>query len=104
MPLFMDVLTLGEGVSTDAAVAAGEADLAIQDRFGVRCLRYWVSEAAGKVFYLVEADDLDLAETLHRETRGPIARETYPVFEHTWHRLTARRLGPEDTSTKGTMR
>ena len=85
MPLFMDVHTLGEGAAAEEAIAFCKADFAARDRFGVSCLRYWVSDTGGKVFCLLEADDLDLASTLHRGARGSIAREIYHVSEHAWH-------------------
>jgi hypothetical protein len=45
-------------------------------------LRYWVDEEAGKIFCLVEADDANDANTVHREAHGLVADEIYPVSEH----------------------
>jgi hypothetical protein len=42
-----------------------------------------VDESAGKIFCLVEADDAESANTVHREAHGLVADEIYPVSEHT---------------------
>ncbi len=50
--------------------------------YGVNYLRYWVDEAAGKIFCLVDAPDAEAANTVHREAHGLVADEIYPVSEH----------------------
>ncbi|MCH7584441.1 MAG: DUF4242 domain-containing protein [Acidobacteria bacterium] len=82
MPLFMDVHTIGGGVSAAEVAEAHKKDLKTQGRYGVSYLRYWVNEAAGKIFCLIEADDADLAKTAHREIHGLVADEIYSVSEH----------------------
>lgn len=82
MALFMDIHTLEGGVSAADVAEAHTKDLATQGRYGVSYLRYWVDEAAGKIFCLVEADDADSASTVHREAHGLVADEIYPVSEH----------------------
>ena len=42
---------------------------------------YWVDEAAGKIFCLVEAPDAEAAATVHREAHGLVADEIYAVAE-----------------------
>jgi len=59
------------------------ADLQTQGRYDVRYLRYWVNEAQGKVFCLVDAPDADAAATVHRDAHGLVADEIYPVHEGT---------------------
>lgn len=44
-------------------------------------LRYWVDEPAGKIFCLVEADDAESADTVHREAHVLVADGIYPVAE-----------------------
>ena len=82
MPLFMDVHTIEGGVSEADVAGAHEADIATQDRYGVRYLRYWVDAGAGRIFCLVEADTADDAITVHREAHGLVADEIHPVTEH----------------------
>src|SRR5207253_4891272 len=58
MPLFMDVhQKLPEGATADDVAKAHAADVATQDKYGVNYKSYWVDEANGKVFCLVEAPD-----------------------------------------------
>ena len=66
--------------SSDVA-SAHQADLATQDAYGVNYVRYWVDEAAGKIFCLVEAPDAEAAATVHREAHGLVADEIYAVAE-----------------------
>jgi len=80
MALFMDVHNnLPDGATAaDVAAAHGE-DVKIQDEYGVRYLSYWVDEAGGKVFCLVDAPDADQAHAVHRAAHGLVADEIYPV-------------------------
>ncbi|HXV71073.1 MAG TPA: DUF4242 domain-containing protein [Acidimicrobiia bacterium] len=82
MPLFMDIHTIEGGVAAVDVATAHARDLATQSRYGVKYLRYWVDEAAGKVFCLVEAETADAADTVHREAHGLTADEIYTVSEH----------------------
>jgi len=79
----MDVHTIDGGVSVDDVAKAHLADLKTQGSYDVRYLRYWVNEAQGKVFCLVDAPDADAAATVHRDAHGLVADEIYPVHEGT---------------------
>jgi hypothetical protein len=81
MALFMDSHTIEGGVAAQDVAAAHEADLATQERYGVRYLRYWVDEPEGKIFCLVEAPDGEAANAVHREAHGLVADELYAVTE-----------------------
>jgi hypothetical protein len=82
MPLFMDVHEkLPDGASAKDVAEAHAADLEVQERHGVRYVRYWVDEGAGKVFCLVEAPDAEAAATVHREAHGLLADHIYSVIE-----------------------
>lgn len=81
MALFMDVHNIEGGVSAKDVAEAHQADLDTQDKYGVSYLRYWVDESAGKIFCLVEADDAEAANTVHKEAHGLVADEIYPVSE-----------------------
>ena len=82
MALFMDVHHITGGVSANDVAAAHEADLATQGSHGVKYLRYWVDEEAGRIFCLVDAPDAEAANTVHRTAHGLVADEIYPVTEH----------------------
>jgi hypothetical protein len=82
MPLFMDVHEqLPEGATAADVAGAHEADLKIQAQYGVNYKSYWVDEANGKVFCLVEAPDADAAIAVHREAHGLVADKIYQVSE-----------------------
>ena len=48
-------------------------------RFGVDYQHYWVDEAAGKLFCLVEAPSREAAMAVHREAHGLVAETLYEV-------------------------
>ena len=81
MPLYMDVHNLDGPVTMDDVAKAHAADLEEQGNHDVSYLRYWVDEAAGKIFCLVEAPDAEAANTVHREAHGLVADEVHPVKE-----------------------
>ncbi|WP_027343042.1 DUF4242 domain-containing protein [Hamadaea tsunoensis] len=81
MPLYMDIHTIADGVKIDDVAQAHKADLQKQGEHDVNYLRYWVNEAEGKVFCLVEAPSAEAAATVHREAHGLVADEIFPVQE-----------------------
>jgi hypothetical protein len=81
MALFMDIHTLGGPVGLADAERAHAADLETQGRYDVTYQRYWVDEAAGKIFCLVEAPDAEAAASVHREAHGLVADVIFPVTE-----------------------
>jgi Protein of unknown function (DUF4242) len=81
MPLFMDIHHLGNGVTMDDVAKAHQADLTIQGEHDVRYLRYWVDEAKGEVFCLVEAPDATAAAEVHRKAHGLVADAIHQVQE-----------------------
>lgn len=81
MPLYMDVHSLGDGVTMGDVAKAHAADLATQAPYDVSYLRYWVDEEKGQVFCLVEAPDAEAAHTVHREAHGLVADAIYQVQE-----------------------
>jgi hypothetical protein len=81
MPLFMDVHTIDGGVALDDVAKAHVADLQTQGRYDVKYLRYWVDQAEGKVFCLVDAPSSDAAAAVHKEAHGLVADEIYAVHE-----------------------
>jgi hypothetical protein len=81
MALFMDVHTLPGPVGLGDAAKAHCADLETQGRYGVNYREYWVAEAEGKIFCLVEAPDADAAISVHKEAHGLLADAIYQVSE-----------------------
>jgi class 3 adenylate cyclase len=78
MPLFMDIHKV-EGTTSDAVAKAHLEDLKVQEKYGVKYLRYWFNERAGHIFCLVEAPDAAAATAVHREAHGLLAEQIIEV-------------------------
>jgi hypothetical protein len=82
MPLYMDVHdSLPDGATAADVAGAHAEDLKIQDKYGVNYKSYWVDEANGKVFCLVEAPDPEAANRVHKEAHGLVADHIHEVVE-----------------------
>lgn len=62
-----------ENVTVEDVKKAHMADVAIQDKYGVRYLQFWVNQEAGSVFCLVEGPDAETCEKVHKMAHGNIA-------------------------------
>ena len=78
--LYIDVhqLTLGKVKFEDVA-AAHEKDLAVQGKYGVNFINYWVDEKAGVVMCLSEAADSTAIVKTHKEAHGLVPVEVLKV-------------------------
>jgi uncharacterized protein DUF4242 len=84
MPLFMDVHEkLPAGATPKDVAAAHEADLKTQGKYGVKYLRYFMDEKAGKVWCISEAPSAEASLQVHKEAHGLIPDRIYPVVEGT---------------------
>jgi Protein of unknown function (DUF4242) len=81
MPLFMDNHHKVDGLTAEAVAGAHERDLEVQDKYGVKYLKYWFDEGSGRVFCLVEAPNAEAAVAVHREAHGLVAEEITEVQE-----------------------
>ena len=81
MPLYMDTHQKVEGLTDEAVAGAHQRDLEVQDKHGVKYLRYWYDKASGRVYCLVEAPSKEAAEAVHREAHGLLADEIVEVQE-----------------------
>ena len=81
MPLYMDTHNLDGGVSAADVAAAHAKDVETQGQYGVDYKHYWVDEAGGKIFCLVEAPSAELAVQVHREAHGLVADQSVEVVE-----------------------
>ena len=69
--LYLDVHQLGEGKVTAADVAgAHQKDLAVQGKYGVNLINYWVDEKTGTVMCLAQAPDSTALINTHKEAHG----------------------------------
>jgi hypothetical protein len=81
MPLYMDCHNHIEGLTAEAVAGAHERDLAVQDKHGVKYIKYWFDEGSGKVFCLVDAPNEEAANAVHREAHGLVADSLTKVKE-----------------------
>ena len=81
--LFLDIHHFGPGKVTAKDVAAAhQKDLAVQKKYGVNLINYWVDEKNGTVMCLAEAkDSSDLIKT-HKEAHGLIPDKVVKVTQH----------------------
>jgi len=80
MPTYLDIHDI-PGVTADAVAGAHEADVKTQASYGVNYRHYWVDEAGGKVFCLVDAPDRESAVRVHREAHGLVADSLHEVLQ-----------------------
>ncbi len=80
MHLYIDVHNLGAGKVTYKAVAEAHAkDLAVEKKYGVQFIKYWVDEKAGKVYCLSNAPDSAAIAKTHGEAHGLLPDQVYLV-------------------------
>lgn len=79
---YLDVHNLGAGnVTADAVAGAHQKDLAVEKKYGVNFINYWVDEKNGKVFCLSEAPDSNAVIQTHKEAHGLIPAYVLEVKE-----------------------
>src|SRR3954447_21031265 len=78
MPEFMDVHTSMKGVTSEALLAAHNADLAIQGDEGVNFKHAWADPESGMVFCLSEGPSAEAVRRIH-ERAGHPADQVYEV-------------------------
>ncbi len=69
--LYLDVHHLGAGKANAKDVAeAHKKDLAVQDKYGVKFIKYWVDETKGDIYCLASAPDTGSLRKTHAEAHG----------------------------------
>lgn len=81
MPRFLDMHSGIYGATPEALAKQHQKDLAIQNKHGVRYLKYWYDASSGKVFCLSEAPSKEAALAVHREAHGDMPDEIFEVQE-----------------------
>lgn len=80
--LYIDVHHLGPGKVTYKAVADAHAkDLAVEKKYGVHFLQYWVDETGGDVYCLSSSADTESIRKTHAEAHGLLPDQIYPVTD-----------------------
>ncbi|HEU0311143.1 MAG TPA: nickel-binding protein [Sphingomicrobium sp.] len=98
MPLYMDIHVV-PGATPEALQEAHNADLAVQHKHCVHCLKYWFNADAGKVFCLFDAPSPEAAAAVHREAHGLMAEKIIEVDSDMADGL----LGPGEVNGAGAV-
>jgi hypothetical protein len=78
VPTYLDIHDI-PGLRASDFADAHEADVRVQAAYEVKYRHYWVDEAAGMVFCLVDAPDRQSADRVHREAHGLVATILFEV-------------------------
>jgi len=78
MPIYMD-RHIVPGIEAQDAAEAHRQDLKVQDKFGCRCMTYWVDEERGSAFCLIDAPDEASIKKMHDVSHGLIPNEIIQV-------------------------
>ena len=81
MPLFLDSHTVPAGVTVRDLEEMHARDVKVQDKYGVRYLKWWYDPARGRVFCLILAPERDSAIAVHREANAVQADDIFEVQE-----------------------
>ena len=69
--LYLDVHHVGAGkVNMKDVAGAHQKDLAVQDKYGVNLVKYWVDEIKGDIYCLAFAPDAQALRKTHAEAHG----------------------------------
>lgn len=79
MPLYMDVHRFPNGITREECEMAHLQDLKVQEKYGVKYLKYWMNEDAGTVFCLIEAPNKKACHAVHDEAHGEVAKDIIEV-------------------------
>jgi len=78
--LYIDIHYLPAGKVNFADVAAAHAkDLATENKYGAKFIKYWVDESKGVVYCLSSAPDTAAISNTHREAHGLMPQAIYKV-------------------------
>ena len=100
MPLYMDRHNT-VGATPEVIVASHVKDLAIQGKYGVRFITYWVDEVRSKAFCLVDAPNKDALQKVHDEAHGGIANEIIEVDPAVVEAFLGRVTDPPPIDSEG---
>ncbi|MFO1392196.1 MAG: DUF4242 domain-containing protein [Steroidobacteraceae bacterium] len=89
--LYLDVHDVGS-VTVEAVADAHRKDLAVQDQYGVRFIRYWVDDENGKIYCLAEAPNAAAVSEAHASAHGLVPQSV--------HEVTAGSEAPETGKTQ----
>lgn len=89
MPIYMDRHD-AKGVSAREVADAHRKDLEIQDKHGCKAITYWVDEARGAVFCLIDAKQKQAVVNMHNEAHGDVPTKIIEVDPETVNAFLGR--------------
>ena len=89
MPIYMDRHD-AKGVSAREVADAHQKDLEIQDKHGCKAITYWVDEARGAVFCLIDAKQKQAVVNMHNEAHGDVPTKIIEVDPETVNAFLGR--------------
>ena len=80
--LYIDVHKMPEGkVNFNDVAGAHAKDLAVQDKYGVKFIKYWVDEKNGSIYCLASAADSSDLRKAHSEAHGLLPEQILTVTD-----------------------
>ncbi len=93
----MDIHTVdSDEFSAEDVVKAHMEDLAVQDKFGVKQLKYWVNENARTIFCLMEGPNKDACNQVHLESHGNTACNIIEVADNEYNLFMGQGMEVDD--------
>jgi AraC-like DNA-binding protein len=101
MPIYMDIHTVPGAEAKDVA-EAHQKDLLLQHEYGCKCMTYWIDEAKGLAFCLIEGPDKKQVEEMHRHSHGLVPSKLIEVKTEVVEAFLGRIQDPEEAEISGT--
>ncbi len=101
MPIYMDVHNV-PGVEALDVAEAHRKDMLIQHDYNCKGMTYWVDEAKGLAFCLIEAPNKQMVEEMHRHAHGMIPSKIIEVKNEVVESFLGRIHDPEETTISDT--
>lgn len=95
MPLFLDLHTLPEGITSKHVAEMHQADLDIEHKYNCRGLTYWCDEKRKTAFCLIEAPNKQALIDLHENAHGAIPTRIIEVNDTIVESFLGRIADPE---------
>lgn len=98
MPIYMD-LHIVPGVTAKDVAEAHRLDVYLEKDHNCTCMTYWVDEARGHVFCLIDAPSKETVVELHTKAHGLVPHKIIEVQPNLVESFLGRISDPEDIAT-----
>jgi hypothetical protein len=96
MPIYMDIHNV-PGVEASNLAEAHRQDILIQEEYHCKCMTYWLDEARGVAFCLIDAPDKAMVTEMHRMSHGLVPNKIIEVKNELVESFLGRINDPEET-------